>query len=181
MTQTHGIEMVHPLAISILADEYGRPVASLDGDFPPPPHISIAHMEDRSCAAASSSPVGIDVQSIEQLGDDATDPGIREVELDFVRNVTNHESRGMLNARVRCAKQAVGKALGIAPHASASDLELIDADTPDVLLVQQLSAGHRLVARVIAEDCTIVACAQVSHAMSSVSHQLGQSLSDASM
>jgi acyl transferase domain-containing protein len=181
MTQTHGIEMVHPLAISILADEYGRPVASLDGDFPPPPHISIAHMEDRSCAAASSSPVGIDVQSIEQLGDDATDPGIREVELDFVRNVTNHESRGMLNARVRCAKQAVGKALGIAPHASASDLELIDADTPDVLLVQQLSAGHRLVARVIAEDCTMVACAQVSHAMSSVSHQLGQSLSDASM
>ncbi len=93
------------------------------------PEISISHNARGAVAAAGDVPVGVDMalaspQQLE-LWDSFTTPGERELFADFLRS----QPEQSWATRLWCAKEAVGKALGIGLAGRPRDFQAMAAGT----------------------------------------------------
>jgi phosphopantetheinyl transferase len=104
--------MAHPAALAIDVDENGSPIVAETCGFAAPPHLSLAHCEDRAVAAAQAQKVGVDLERVARR--DAA----------FVDTIATAKERQLLEpfsrsardewiTRLWCAKEAVGKLLGV--------------------------------------------------------------------
>lgn len=103
---------LHPASFSIEQDANGRPFIEALPTYDRPPHVSIAHCGSRAIALAHSEPVGVDLERIAAREDS------------FVQTFTTPRERELLDerpaaerdawiTRLWCAKEAVGKLLGV--------------------------------------------------------------------
>lgn len=104
---------LHPASFSIEQDASGRPfIGALPTYDRPPPHVSIAHCGSRAIALAHSEPVSVDIERIAAREDSfvQTFATPRERELLDERPVAERDA---WITRLWCAKEAVGKLLGV--------------------------------------------------------------------
>jgi phosphopantetheinyl transferase len=117
-------ELVHPSTIIIRNDELGRPLVAWIAGCEARPQISISHCPRAAMAAAGEAPLGVDIAVASpvplELWDEFTTPKEREMLAELLR-AQPIESWA---TRVWCAKEAVGKALGIGLAGRPRDFEV---------------------------------------------------------
>jgi phosphopantetheinyl transferase len=104
-----GSAMAHPAAVAVEVDENGSPIIA---GFAAPPKLSIAHCEDRAVAAAQSQSVGVDIERI-ATRDAAFLETIATVQERDLLEAFSQSERDEWITRLWCAKEAVGKLLGV--------------------------------------------------------------------
>jgi len=143
MRRTFDVELMHPLSFSILNDEQGCPYVQLLQDQPGVPFISISHVEDRSFAAASDMPVGIDVEPADREIDPAARTFITSPEeRHLVSSMADMQEQSRSLLRLWCAKESIGKLLGIGLNGRPSDFEGIEASPDGRLLIDYLPTNE---------------------------------------
>jgi acyl transferase domain-containing protein/phosphopantetheinyl transferase len=145
-SRKHGTDLPHPAEFAIEHDEQGRPFF-LGSEEATLPYLSIAHTSGSAVAIVSDRPVGIDLES---AGRDT-----RSILAEF----TTGDERALLErlaplyaeenveTRLWCAKEAVGKALGMGLNGRPKDFEAIDHDEKGSFLIHHVPTGERLVVR----------------------------------
>ncbi len=148
MRQHFDIEQMHPLSFAILNDEQGCPYVQLLEDRPGVPFISISHVQDRSFAAVSHMPVGIDVEPADREIDTAAKTFITSPEeFGLMASMAGVQEESQSLLRLWCAKESVGKSLGIGLDGRPNDLVAIEADSEGRLLIQHLPTNQQYVAQ----------------------------------
>ncbi|MGH8929309.1 MAG: polyketide synthase dehydratase domain-containing protein, partial [Egibacteraceae bacterium] len=113
---THGIEL-YPADIEVVPGEHSRPVVTVPWarQLGRAPFVSVAHADGTAVAIAgddgSCHGVGIALQRINPLDDAFDDLGLSSTEHDLLAAL-EPSHRHEWAVRLRCAKQAVGNALG---------------------------------------------------------------------
>jgi len=103
-------ERLFPADIEIEPDEFGRPVARHPG-IDELPQVSISHSEGTIVALAAFRPhVGVDVERVQPRGTGFEDIAFTAAERQLLKEWPGGRAEAM--ARLWCAKEAVGKALG---------------------------------------------------------------------
>ena len=149
-------QMLHPARIEISHDDGGAPrVSFVQGLARRTPHVSLAHTDTTSVAAAADVPVGVDVESVanvEQI-DASTFAGADELARLAAALGDGPKARTML----WCAKEAASKAAGTGLAGRPRDWSLISATSPATLTIEHRPTGHRydVVARMDAAEVAI--------------------------
>jgi phosphopantetheinyl transferase len=111
-----GAEAIYPADVEIAAEAEGRPYVSAPW-LSEPPHISIAHKAGRAVALAGArrgfAGVGIDIETIEERRESFVEAAYSSAEQALLAAVPAAD-RALAMTRIWCAKEAVGKALGLA-------------------------------------------------------------------
>ncbi|MGD9544744.1 MAG: 4'-phosphopantetheinyl transferase superfamily protein [Methylocystis sp.] len=104
--------MSHPAAFDICADERGCPFVEASQHIPTAPSLSIAHCEDRAIAVAHELDVGVDIERIVAREARVVEAFASPQEREMIANFPSSE-RDTWITRLWCAKEAVGKLLGV--------------------------------------------------------------------
>lgn len=154
-------EMLHPAALAIEADQGGQPRLALGASKGALPKLSIAHCDEGAVALACSEAVGVDIEPI------------RPRQPSFLETIATDAERRLLNAngsgwtdpegewvtRLWCAKEAVGKLLGIGMNGSPRAYELRAVDPDGMMQVAHRESGRVSAVRTLREHELIIAYA----------------------
>src|SRR5262249_35422351 len=126
LLRRRGIASVYPADIEIAAEAEGRPFVSAPWLSVGVPQISVSHNDERAVALASESELfawfGIDIATMEQRPQSLIDAAFAPAERALIAALPVAE-RALATTRIWCAKEAVGKALGLALAEILSRLE----------------------------------------------------------
>jgi phosphopantetheinyl transferase len=126
LLRRRGAPSVYPADIEIAAEAEGRPFVSAPWLSGRVPQISIAHKAGRAVAFAGESErfagVGIDIETIEERPETFIEAAFAPAERALIAAQPAAE-RALATTRIWCAKEAVGKALGLALAEILSRLE----------------------------------------------------------
>ena len=111
LAQETASDMLHPASFVIENDPHGQPLAKFAPGFEAPPHISLAHSNDRAIAVASRYAVGIDLEHIAHRDLTFLETFTTPKERDIVNGFPNDERDTWITC-LWCAKEAVSKTLG---------------------------------------------------------------------
>lgn len=150
-------EMLHPAAFRIENDERGRPLVQGFSEASAAPQVSIAHCEDRAIAIAHGDAVGVDIERIVERDaaflETFTTPREQVLLLDF----SESERHGWI-VRLWCAKEAVGKLLGVGVE-GAQALEATAISIEGTITIHERKGGRRLLVNTLEDDDFIIAYA----------------------
>jgi acyl transferase domain-containing protein/phosphopantetheinyl transferase len=131
---------LHPGEFVIRHDEHGKPLVDV---FPDElvPQVTVAHKEQMVVAAASSGPLGVDLEPADRdtrsiLSTFASDEEVRLLEPLFTQSPD-----GGWETRLWCAKEAAGKTRGTGLNGRPKRLRLVDADVQGRLAITDIDTG----------------------------------------
>jgi len=121
--ETKSAEMPHPASFVIENDPNGQPFIISIAGLKTPPRISIAHSNDRAVAIATRGVIGIDLELISHRDNTFLESFATPKERDILNRFPTDE-RDTWITRLWCAKEAVGKALGMGLDRNLQSFEL---------------------------------------------------------
>ncbi|MBI3464137.1 MAG: polyketide synthase dehydratase domain-containing protein, partial [Planctomycetes bacterium] len=150
-------EMLHPATIVIDTEPNGRPVVRPMPGVATLPQISISHTGGRAIAAASSQPVGIDLESASSPSADLLAEFASGDEIAVLGGIGDESGDWAGPARLWCAKEAVGKALGTGLGGRPQDFQVIRADRDGRFEINHLPTGRQWTVSTIRDRAGVLA------------------------
>jgi phosphopantetheinyl transferase len=152
-------EMLHPAALAIETDQGGQPQLALGASKRALPKLSIAHCDEGAVALACSEAVGVDIEPI-----CPRQPSFLEtIATDAEQRLLNANTSGWTDpervTRLWCAKEAVGKLLGIGMNGSPRTYELCAVNPDGMMQVVYRDSSQVIAVRTLREHELIIAYA----------------------
>lgn len=156
-------EMLHPAAFEISSDERGRPFIKPSALLASPPLLSISHSENRAIAIAHERDVGIDLERIGARQANVVEAFASSKEREAISNFPSQERDAWIT-RLWCAKEAVGKLLGVGLEGKPLSLQAIEMTEDGKIIIANEAEKVCASAMTIEDDGFIIAYAGLEYA-----------------
>ncbi|HEY8213661.1 MAG TPA: 4'-phosphopantetheinyl transferase superfamily protein [Methylocystis sp.] len=156
-------EMLHPAAFEISSDERGRPFVKPSALLASPPLLSISHSENRAIAVAHERVVGIDLERIAAREANVVEAFASAKEREMICKFPSQE-RDAWFTRLWCAKEAVGKLLGVGLEGKPLALQAIEMTEDGKIVIANEGEIVCASVKTIENDGFIIAYAEGTNA-----------------
>jgi len=151
---------LHPVEVSISADEFGCPHLDPIFGISVLPSVSIAHSDGVAMAVAAAQPCGIDFEDVtdnaaQRVLDDFTSPSERTI----LAPLLESQPSEAWATRLWCAKEAAAKMLGTGLQGRPRQFELIDTPSDGKVPIRHRPDCREIVVQTTREGSVVTALA----------------------
>jgi phosphopantetheinyl transferase len=155
-SRQYGTALPHPAEMVVAHDQDGRPYLE-PADDPALPHVSVAHTDAGAVAVAANVPVGIDIETAHRDTRQLLSHYATADEAALIAPLNAEQPDEAWGVRLWCAKEAVGKVLGIGLQGRPKDFQALEVEPNGELLIQHEPTGERFVVYTTRLDDMVIA------------------------
>ncbi len=157
-------EMSHPAAFAIASDERGRPFVKPAPGWGSAPSVSISHCEERAIAVAHEHDIGVDIERIATRDVGVVEAFASAKEREMIARFPVQERDAWLT-RLWCAKEALGKLLGVGLEGKPLAMEATEMTGDGQIVLSHKDRNARARVSTIEADGFIIAYADLEQSV----------------